>query len=61
MTEAAVLFFRESDKAKRYVEKQYKKHGKAKSISVIAHKLGRAVYHIWLSENSFGEDFSGVN
>lgn len=57
MSEAAILFMRRSDTAKRYVEKQSRKHGKAKAISILAHKLGRAVYHIWLREDSFDEDF----
>ena len=57
MSEAAILFIRCSDRAKRYIDKQTKKHGKAKAISILAHKLGRAVYHIWLREDSFDEDF----
>ncbi len=54
--EAAILFIRGSDKAKRYIDKQSKKHHKAKAISILAHKLARAVYHIWLREDSFDED-----
>ena len=57
MGEAAILFMRDSDRAKRYVEKQTKRHGKAKAISILAHKLGRSLYHIWLREDSFDEDF----
>ena len=56
-SEAAILFMRCSDRAISYVEKQSKRHGKAKAISILAHKLGRAVYHIWRREDSFDEDF----
>ena len=43
-SEAAVLFLRANPPAQHYLEKLRKKHGKAKSISILAHKLGRAVY-----------------
>ena len=57
MGEAAILFIRDSQTAKRYIEKQTKRHGKAKAISILAHKLGRAVYHIWRREDSFDENY----
>ncbi len=43
-SEAAVLFLRANPPAQHYIEKLRKKHGKAKSLSILAHKLGRAVY-----------------
>ncbi len=41
---AAVIFLRGNPKAKAYVSKMTKKHNKGKDLSILAHKLGRAVY-----------------
>jgi len=43
-SEASVLFLRGNSKGQRYVEKLTSKHGKAKALSILAHKIGRAVY-----------------
>src|SRR5262245_44789059 len=43
-SEASVLFLRANPKGQRFVEKLSSKHGKAKALSILAHKLGRAVY-----------------
>ncbi|MEW6586623.1 MAG: IS110 family transposase [Nitrospirota bacterium] len=45
-SEAAVLFLRRNPEAVKYREKLARKHGKAKSLTILAHKLARAVYHI---------------
>jgi transposase len=45
-SEAAVLFLRRNHEARRYRDKLQKKHGKAKSMTILAHKLARAVYYI---------------
>ena len=45
-SEAAVLFLRRNPEAIKYREKLAKKHGKAKSLTILAHKLARAVYNI---------------
>lgn len=45
-SEAAVLFLRRNAEAKKYRDKLARKHGKAKSLTILAHKLARAVYHI---------------
>jgi transposase len=45
-SEAAVLFLRRNPEARKYREKLQKKHGKAKSITILAHKLARATYYI---------------
>ena len=42
--EAAVLFLRHNQPGKEYFTKLAHKHGKAKALTVLAHKLGRAVY-----------------
>jgi transposase len=43
-SEAAVLFLRNNEPAKRYHQKLVSKYGKAKALSIIAQKLGRTVY-----------------
>ena len=43
-TEAAVLFLRHNQPGKEYVTKLEHTHGKAKALTVLAHKLARAVY-----------------
>jgi len=45
-SEAAVLFLRRNTQAVKYQENLMRKHGKAKSLSILAHKLARAVYYI---------------
>jgi transposase len=55
-SEAAVLFLRGNPLAQRYIEKLRRKHGKAKSLSILAHKLGRAVYFMLKRKESFSMD-----
>jgi len=43
-SEAAVLFLRGNPEGQRYVERLSKKHGKGKALSILAARLGRAVY-----------------
>ncbi len=45
-SEAAVLFLRRNPQAVKYRDKLMRKHGKAKSLTILAHKLARAVYYI---------------
>jgi transposase len=45
-SEAAVLFLRRNPDARKYREKLKRKHGKAKSLTILAHKLARATYYI---------------
>jgi transposase len=52
-SEAAVLFLRANPPAQRYVERLRKKHGRAKSLSILAHKLGRAVYYMMKNKEPF--------
>src|SRR5438034_1813662 len=52
-SEASVLFLRANPKGQRYVEKLTAKHGKAKALSILAHKLGRAVYFMLKREKTF--------
>ena len=43
-SEAACLFLRNNPAAQRHHDRLVSKHGKAIALSIIAHKLGRAVY-----------------
>jgi transposase len=45
-SEAAVCFLRRSEAAKLYRARLVKRHGKAKSLTILAHKIARAVYFI---------------
>jgi transposase len=51
--EAAVLFIRQSQPGKAYFAKLEHQHGKAKALTVLAHKLGRAVYYMLTREQGF--------
>ena len=53
VAEAAVLFIRQSQPGKEYFAKLEHKHGKAKALTVLAHKLGRAVYYMLTREQAF--------
>jgi transposase len=54
--EAACLFLRGSERAKRWKEKQLKKRGEGKVLAVLAARLARAVYHLWRKGEAFDED-----
>ncbi|MBM3132002.1 MAG: IS110 family transposase [Chloroflexi bacterium] len=43
-SEAAVLFLRGNERGQKLHDRLVSKHGKAKALSILAHKLGRAVY-----------------
>ena len=60
-SEATVLFMRESEPAKRFVAKLSKKHGKGKAMSMLAHKLGRAIYTMLRRKDSFDEKYFFAN
>jgi transposase len=51
--EAAVLFLRPNQPGKEYFTKLERKHGTAKALTVLAHKLGRAVYYMLTREQAF--------
>jgi transposase len=52
-SEASVLFLRANPAGQRYVDKLTSKHGKAKALSILAHKLGRAVYYMLQRDKAF--------
>jgi len=45
-SEAAVLFLCRNAEAKKLLAQIQKKHGKGKALSILAHKIGRAVYYM---------------
>ncbi len=51
--EAAILFIRQSQPGKAYFATLEHQHGKAKALTVLAHKLGRAVYYLRTCEHAF--------
>ena len=50
--EAAVLLQRHGD-VERLMNRLRRKHGKGKSLSVLAHKLGRTIYYMLLRGKPF--------
>ena len=51
--EAAVLFLRQNQPGKEYFAKLERKHGKGKALTVLAHKLARAVYYMLTRAQAF--------
>lgn len=51
--EAAVLVLRQNQPGKEYFAQWEHKHGKAKALTVLAHKLARAVYYLLAREQAF--------
>jgi transposase len=54
--EAACLFLRGSERAKKWKQKQEKKRGEGKALAILAARLARAVYHLWRKGEAFDED-----
>lgn len=52
-SEAAVLFLRGNTEGQKYLARLAKKHGTAKALSILAHKLGRATYYVMRRKRSF--------
>lgn len=52
-SEAAVSFLSKSADGRKLVERLRRKHGKGKALSILAHKLGRAVYYMMSREKTF--------
>jgi len=55
-SEAAVLFLRNNPEARKYIDRLRSKHGKAKALSILAQRLGRAVYYMLLRQKAFDMD-----
>ncbi|MEJ2240130.1 MAG: IS110 family transposase [Gemmatimonadales bacterium] len=54
-SEAAVGFLRNNSDGKKYYARLERKHGKGKALTVLAHKLARAVYYIWKRDEVFDQ------
>jgi transposase len=52
-SEAAVLFLRDNPAAQKYLTRLEKQHGKGKALTILAHKLARAVYYMLKRETAF--------
>jgi transposase len=54
--EAACLFLRCSERAKRWKEKQLKKRSEGRVLALLAARLARAVYQMWRKGEAFDEE-----
>jgi transposase len=52
-SEAAVLFLRDNPEGQKFLATVEKKHGKGKALSILAHKLARAVYDMLTRKIAF--------
>lgn len=52
-SEAAQLFLRTNEPGRKYLQKVASRHGKGKALSILAHKLGRAVYYMLKNRQVF--------
>jgi transposase len=52
-SEAAVLFLRANPAGQKYLGRLEKKHGQGKALTVLAHKLARAVYYMLKRDTAF--------
>jgi transposase len=55
-SEAAVLFLRNNPAGQKLLTRLAKKHGKGKALTVLAHKLARAVYYMLKRGTAFNLD-----
>ena len=55
-SEAAVLMLREIPEVKKYKAKLQRKHGKGKALTILAHKIGRAVYYMLKKNEAFNAE-----
>jgi transposase len=55
-SEAACLFLRGNEQGKQYFAKLERKHGKGKALTVLAHKIARAVYYMLKRKTAFDKD-----
>jgi transposase len=55
-SEAAVLFLRDNPAAQKLLARLEHKHGKGKALTILAHKLARAVYYMLKRQTAFDLD-----
>jgi len=54
-SEAACLLICASPKAKKFKNRAEKKHGKAKAMTLLSHRIGRSIYYMLKKERVFDE------
>jgi transposase len=54
--EAACLYLRSSERAKKWKQKQAAQRGEGKALAVLAARLGRVVYHMLRKKEAFDEE-----
>ena len=55
-SEAAVTFLRHNREGQRLKARLERRHGKGKALSILAHKIGRAVYYMLARHTAFSMD-----
>ena len=55
-SEAAVLCAQKVERIDAYLQRLTSRHGTGKALGVLAHKLGRAMYHMLLRKRVFDID-----
>jgi transposase len=55
-SEAAALFLKGNEPGKKYLDRLANRHSKGKALSILAHKLGRAVYFMLKNKKPFDQD-----
>ena len=55
-SEAAALFLRNNPVGQKYLARLEKKHDKGKALTILAHKLARAVYYMLKRQTAFDMD-----
>lgn len=55
-SEAAALFLKGNEPGKKYLDRLANKHSKGKALSILAHKIGRAVYFMLKNKKPFDQD-----
>jgi transposase len=55
-SEAAALFLKANESGKKYLDRLANKHGKGKALSILAHKIARAVYFMLKNKKPFHQN-----
>ena len=53
--EAVCLWLRQSERAKKWLQRHEKKRGKGKALGILAAKLARGLYHMLTKKEVFNE------
>jgi len=55
-SEAAVLFLAKCPEGQKLLARLERKHGKGKALSILAHRIGRAVYFMLARKRAFDRE-----